>query len=401
MKLFFSVLILCCPLIAKVTVGLDRFFDENIILEFKGKGVAVVTNHSAIRASGKNAVESFLQKKKEMNLKAFFAPEHGLFGLEHASERVGDITLAGLPVYSLHGRTRRPTDKMLEGIGVIIFDIQDIGIRSYTYASTLFYVMEEAAKRKIEVCVLDRPNPMGGELVDGPSLEDKWRSFVGYLDVPYCHGMTIGELARWFNAKYKVGCSLKVVEMKGWNRKMRFSDTELTWIPTSPNIPESDTPLYCATTGMIGELSLVNIGVGYTLPFKCLGAPWIDAELFNKVLNAHQLPGVEFHPIHYKPFFGSYKNKECHGIKITVKDTSVYKPIRTFYTLMATLKQLYPDKVVQKLKNSREDMFCKVNGTEATLKAFREQKVFLWSLIEKDASFCQRFCKEREQFLLY
>ena len=206
-------------------------------------------------------------RKKGVFLKALFSPEHGLTGLAYSWEKVKDHKEDGIPVYSLHGETRRPTAAMLKDLDVLIYDIQDIGVRPYTYISTLFYSMEEAAKRHMQFVVLDRPNPINGHMIDGPMLEEQWRSYIGYINIPYCHGMTIGELAEYFNAEYKIGCNLKVVAMEGWSRDMTFKDTGLHWVPTSPHIPEAETPLFFATTGLIGELNIVNIGIGYTLPF--------------------------------------------------------------------------------------------------------------------------------------
>ena len=203
----------------------------------------------------------------KLSLVCVFAPEHGLTGEEFAGGHVQNLkTERGVPVYSLHGDTRRPTKEMLKGLDVIVYDIQDIGCRSYTFASTLFFVMEEAAKKGIDLVVLDRPNPMGGKISDGPMLDEKYRSFVGYVNVPYCHGMTIGELSRFFNDEYKVGCSLTVVPMRGWKRGMRFEETGLAWIPTSPNIPEPSSPFFYPATGILGELPLVTIGIGGPMP---------------------------------------------------------------------------------------------------------------------------------------
>jgi len=196
----------------------------------------------------------------------------------------------------------------------LLFDVQDIGTRSYTFISTLFYCMEEAAKASIPFIVLDRPNPMGGIVVDGPLLDEEWRSFLGYIKVPYCHGMTIAELALFFNEEYKVGCKLTVIPMRGWKRTMVFTQTGLPWMPTSPQIPEADTPFFYPATGLIGHCSIVNIGIGYTLPFKLVGAPWVEAEKFADALNQQKLPGVYFSLFITVPFLENLNlktAKEC------------------------------------------------------------------------------------------
>ncbi|HEV8051045.1 MAG TPA: DUF1343 domain-containing protein [Parachlamydiaceae bacterium] len=284
---------------------------------------------------------------------AIFAPEHGLTGSDHALENVGNSqTVDGIPVYGLFGKTQRPTREMLEKIDLLIFDIQDIGSRSYTYITTLFYAMEEAAKFRVPVIVLDRPNPINGTVVDGPMLDEKWRSIVGYINVPYCHGMTVGELANFFNREYHVGCDLTVIPMENWNRKMNFSETGLMWVPTSPNIPEPSSPLYYPMTGILGELSIVSIGIGYTLPFKVVGAPWINGEAFAKTLNSQNFPGVHFQPFCFKPFNGKFVREECQGGLIVVTDPLIYEPVSTQYLLIGILKSLYPIKFKEALESS-------------------------------------------------
>ena len=219
---------------AKVLVGADTLFlPENQPL-LLGKKIGLITNQTGIDSHGNLTVDLFKQHAPNggFSLVALFAPEHGLTGVRHAGENVkNERDGSGIPIYSLHGSTRRPTPEMLRGVTMLVYDIQDIGSRSYTYISTMFYAMEEAAKANIPFVVLDRPNPLGGELVDGVMLEESWRSFVGYINVPYCHGLTIGELAHYFNEEYHIGCSLTVIPMKGWNRQMTFRETELMWIP--------------------------------------------------------------------------------------------------------------------------------------------------------------------------
>ncbi|MDN3507502.1 MAG: DUF1343 domain-containing protein, partial [Simkaniaceae bacterium] len=337
-------------------------------------------------------------------LKTLFTPEHGLNGNAYASEKIKDEKLGSRPVYSLHGETRRPTEKMLEGLDLLIYDIQDVGVRSYTYATTLFYAMEEAAKKKIPLLVFDRPNPINGKLIDGPMLDEKWRSFIGYIDTPYCHGMTIGELAAFFNAEYKIGCDLKVIKMQGWKREMTFADTKLRWVPTSPHIPEADTPLFYATTGMLGELGIVNIGIGYTLPFKVVGASFIDAEKYAELLNTQKLPGVHFLPFHYRPFYGSYKGVDCHGVLIQVTDRATYHPLDAQFALIGILKSLYPDQVraaLSKISKTRRDLFCKASGNASILEKLEKEKYLTWKLIgyQKDARL--KFSEKRAKYLLY
>jgi uncharacterized protein YbbC (DUF1343 family) len=390
---------------ALVELGVDRFFKEGHVARLKNKRVGLITNHTGVSSDLKRTADLFKEGAGEFKLVAYFCPEHGLNGSAYAFAHIEDSKEAsGIPVYSLHGATRRPTDKMLTGIDVLIFDIQEIGVRSYTYAATLFYAMEEAAKRKIKVVVLDRPNPISGVVVDGPMLREKWRSFVGYVNVPYCHGMTIGELARFFNEEYKVGCDLAVIPMRGWQRNMSYKDTGLHWIPTSPYVPEQDTPLFCATTGILGELGCVNIGIGYTLPFKLVGAPWVDGKLFAARLNAQKFPGVTFIPFYYRPMTGLFSGKDCQGVKIVITDSSRYRPLATSYLLIGMLKALYPkqiNKALAKLDNARRKLFCQVNGNEEILSLLIKEKYAAWPMIRVDEEERKAFMQKRQKYLLY
>jgi uncharacterized protein YbbC (DUF1343 family) len=264
-------------------------------------------------------------------------------------------------------------------------------------------MMEAAAKAGIEVVVLDRPNPINGITVDGPMLEDKWRSFIGYINVPYCHGMTIGELATFFNAEYKVGCKLTIVPMKHWERRMSFSETGLTWIPPSPNVPEPDTPLYCPLTGLMGELKISNIGIGFTLPFKVVGAPWIKASEFAEKLNSQKLPGISFQPFHYKPFWGLYKGLDCQGVLLRITDAKVYRPLAVQYLILGLLKSLYPKEFMQRLTGSSgtKDLFCKANGTEAVFQILLEERYPAWKLIDLQKAERESFLELRKKYLIY
>src|SRR5579862_744616 len=407
--IFICALSLFSPLFSlqdpKVLPGVDVFFKENKIAAYKGKRVGLITNQTGVNRQMHSTVQLFLENTCDVTVAALFSPEHGICGQAYAAEQVGDLKgPLGIPVYSLHGKTRRPTEQMLKDIDVLIYDIQDIGSRSYTYTTTLFYMMEEAAKLHIPFIVLDRPNPINGQLIEGPLLKEKWRSFIGYVNVPYCHGMTVGELARYFNEEYHIGCKLDVIPMQGWQRWMHFTDTGLAWIPTSPNIPEADTPLFYATTGIIGELGLVSIGIGYTLPFKILGAPWIKAAEFASKMNEQHLPGVFFLPYHFRPFYGIYKGKDCEGILIKITDLHVYRPIAVQYMLLGILSLLYPKQVQEKLhalEPSKKDLFCKANGNEEMLTLLSKEKYVAWKLISFQKEEREQFRQARQKYLLY
>jgi len=399
--IFFSSLHGATP---KVFVGADSVMLAPFASSLKGKKIGLITNHTAFNANKHSTIQLFKEQAKNKGFKliALFGPEHGIGGDHYAEEHLtNQIDVDGIPIFTLHGKTRRPTEEMLKGINLLVFDIQDIGSRSYTYITTLFYVMEEAAKKGIEVWVLDRPNPLGGQIVDGPMLEDKWRSFVGYINIPYCHGMTIGELAQYFNQEYAVGCRLTVVPMKGWKRNMTFQDTGLHWIPTSPYIPEANTTFYYPTTGIIGELQIVSIGIGYTLPFKLIGAPWINGKDLAKQLNKQNFPGVHFEPFKYRPYYGKFAKKDCQGVLILVTHPALYKPVSTQYLILGILKNLYKNQFEQALAKStdRQEMFHKVNGTDQVFKVLNQDGYSVWKLLGIHQNERKVFEKKRLKYL--
>lgn len=389
----------------KVKVGIDLLLNEEYAELLKGKKIGLVTNHTAVNSKLETTVDILKRhaKAKGFTLAALFAPEHGINGAAYACEFIEeDQDPDGIPIYSLHGKTQRPTEQMLKSLDLLIYDIQDIGSRTYTYITTLFYVMEEATKHDLPVIVLDRPNPITGLLIDGPLMEDKWRSSIGYINVPYCHGMTTGELARFFNGEYRIGCKLTVIPMKGWQRRMTFQDTGLPWIPTSPYIPESSTAFFYPTTGILGELQLVNIGIGYTLPFKIVGAPWIDARHFADRLNRQKFPGVHFEPFHYRPFYGRFAQEACQGVLILVTDPAIYKPVSTQYLIIGMLKSLYPENFQDAIvtAKSRKETICKVNGCEEVYRLIVEEKNIVWKLRAVHHKEREDFLKVRKKYLI-
>ncbi|MBS0656146.1 MAG: DUF1343 domain-containing protein [Verrucomicrobia bacterium] len=390
---------------AKIELGIDRLFSDPYAKLLQGKKIGLITNQTGVNRSLETTMQLFIQHQKRYGyeLKAFFAPEHGIFGESYAEESIATIkSVGGIPIYSLHGETRRPTKEMLKAISLLVFDIQDIGSRTYTFASTLFYVMEEAAKQHIPVLVLDRPNPINGIVIDGPMLEKEFRSFIGYVNVPYCHGMTIGELARLFNEQYAIKCDLHIVPMKGWKRSMSFEETGLTWIPTSPNIPEASTVCFYPITGPVGEIAPVSIGIGYTLPFKVIGAPWIQADLFASALNQYQLPGVIFHPTRFKPFAGRFAKKSCQGVLITITDRQRFLPVTTQYAILSALKALYPKQMNEGIKafEEKQNNFFKSCGTQEIFKILKTKKTAFEELKTIHSKERAEFLVTRKKFIL-
>jgi len=397
-------LLITTTLSAQVVPGIENLFLSEHKELLRNKKVALLTNHTGVTRSLKPTHKLIQEHEPDLNLRltAIFTPEHGLYGAKTAGEKVeGETHNSKITIHSLHGKHRRPTREMLKNIDVILVDIQDIGSRSYTYVSTVFYVMEEAQKANIPVIIADRPHPIHGLMVDGLMLEPQWRSFVGYVNTPYCHGMTIGELAQYFNREYKIGCALTVVPMKGWKRWMTYTDTELPWVPTSPNIPEPTTTFFYPLTGILGELQFINIGIGYTLPFKIMGAPWIDGEKLASNLQKQQLPGVQFTPFHFTPASGMFQGEECNGVLVIVQDHQKFLPVTTQYTILGLLKSLYPKEFKHALgKHKNVQMFHKVNGSEKPYKILETNPYPAWSLRELDTKERKTFLKTRKKYLI-
>ena len=360
-----------------VKTGIEVLRDHNFdILE--GKKVGLITNPTGVDAKLKSTID-ILFEAKNIQLVALFGPEHGVRGDFAAGDYVGNYedSLTKLPVYSLYGKTRKPSSEILSGIDVLVYDIQDIGCRSYTYISTMGLAMEAAAENNIEFIVLDRPNPLGGSRVEGNIVEDGYESFVSQFKIPYVYGLTCGELARMLNSESMLGnglkCDLKIVAMEGWKRNMTFTDTNLPWVPTSPHIPNKESALFYVSTGILGELGVVSEGVGYTLPFEILAADWIDPNLMTNKMNSLNLEGVLFRPITFKPFYGRDKGKELHGVQIYITDYSKINLVSIQFLFLQVNNELYPDKNPFKLcQESRLKMFDKVCGTSKIRELFSE-----------------------------
>lgn len=389
---------------AIVLPGVDVLFQEQA-LQLKGKKIGLLTTQIMLDSE---ALPSYQRFKKEASrqsfeLKALFAPEHGFWAGFHADERVQDeLDETGLVIYTLYGENRHPTKKQLEGIDLVVIDLQDVGVRSYTYASTAFYMMESCAEASIPVLILDRPNPINGLVVDGPCLEKQVRSFVGYIDVAFCHGMTLGEMAQYFNVEYKVGCKLKVIPMKGWKRSMSYLDTGLPWLGASPQIPAGDTPLYYAMTNLLGDLNWFNSGVWYTQPFRLLAHPDADPLAMIDLLKKADLPGVHFYPAYYKPFSGSHKLKMCKGVRLLVTHPLKYRPFQTQMALLDTLKKLYPKAFQAKLKaltKMQIDMMDKLYGIQGVKKILEEASPIGKAIEKRQSQQMQAFRMKRQLYL--
>ena len=316
----------------------DDVFVRDAWRDLRGRTVGIVTNPSGVLSTGEPLVDA-VHRNGQIAVKALFGPEHGIRGVVGAGETVGSSTdeKTGLPVHSLYGKTRHPSKEMLDGIDVLLFDIQDVGARPYTYVSTMAYVMESAAQYGKEVWVLDRPNPIGGVLIDGPVLDPKFKSFIGLYPIPERHGMTVGELARMYNEHFAIGCKLRVIPMQGWNREMLWSDTPLKWVPTSPNIPYARTTLVYLATGLVDEAG-VNNGIGTPRPFEYAGGYSFDPAAFRDALTARKIPGVEFEPADWSPAKGFWAGKTLHGVTINVTDPHIFPNVRTAIEILAAAR---------------------------------------------------------------
>ena len=340
-----------------------------------GKRVGLVTNPSGVDSQLRSTID-LLFNAPGVDLVALYGPEHGVRGDVYAGGAVTDAIDAktGLPVYSLYGATRKPTKEMLKGIDIMVYDIQDVGARSYTFISTLGLVMEACGELGIEVMVLDRPNPLGGNKIEGCYVEQPFNSFVSQYKIPYVYGLTVGELAEMINEEglnrgqkgnqEPAKCKLWVVPMEGWTRDMLYEDTGLPWILPSPNIPYKDTPLYYSASGICGELyGFMNIGVGYTLPFQVFGATWLDPEKLKARLESYNLPGVDFRTIWFKPFSGSSKGELVGGLQFFFTDYEKARVTEVQFYVIQAVAELYPNKKAFEVI-SGYGLFDKVCGTD-------------------------------------
>lgn len=323
-----------------VRLGIDNI-DKHLGL-FADKRIGLITNATGVNSQLESTVDIL---KAKTNLVALYAPEHGIRGAVKAGDQIGYQTDAktGLPIYSLYGNTKKPTPEMLEGVDVLAFDIQDVGARPYTYIYTMAYAMQAAKENGKAFVVLDRPNPVGGVEVEGGLVKSGFESFIGLYPIPTRHGMTVGELASFFNKEFAIGCDLTVVPMTGWKRWMHWPDTELPWVMTSPNIPTADTALVYSGTGLFGGTN-VSEGVGTTRPFELIGAAWLDGQAFADRMNGLKLPGVYFRPAYFSPRFGGNAGKTLGGVQLHITDRHAYKAVRTAITMMYVLQDIGGDK---------------------------------------------------------
>ncbi len=326
--------------VPRVLNGIDVLREQNFG-PLAGKRVGLITNHTGLAVDGTPTID-LLHQSKVCTLVALFSPEHGIRGIVDEEVRSSVDESTGLPVYSLYGETRRPTAEMLKDLDALVFDVQDIGARFYTYITTMAYCMEASAKANIPFYVLDRPNPIGGGIVEGPMLDADRTSFIGYMPLPVRHGMTIGELARYFNRENKIGAQLHVIGMKNWERSYYFWDTGQLWMNPSPNMRSMTAAILYPGVCLL-EGTRVSVGRGTEKPFEVIGAPWIEPHRLADSLRDARLPGVKFVPIFFTPNADKHQGAKCGGIQVLVTDLEKFRPVYAGLTLLSVLHKLYPE----------------------------------------------------------
>ncbi len=360
---------------AQVKPGIEVLRDRDFA-PLQGLRVGLITNPTGVDNELKSTID-ILHEAPGVELVALFSPEHGVRGDVHAGDHVAQYTdpATGVPVYSIYGSTRKPTPEMLKDLDVLVYDIQDIGCRSFTFISTMGVAMEACAEQGKKFMVLDRPNPVGGNKIEGNLVEDSCISFVSQFPIPYLYGMTPGELAMYLNDKGLIGDNLKVdltvVPMQGYTRNMSFRETGMPWVLPSPHIPNPETALLYPVSGILGELYAISIGVGYTEPFKLFCAPWIEAEKLAARLNGLDLPGLRFRPIHIKPFYSTNKGENIQGVEVYVTDPEKAPLSLVQFYVMQELADMYPDhKLFDIADEGRFNMFDKVCGSKEIRRRF-------------------------------
>ncbi|OLN21920.1 hypothetical protein BTO30_11985 [Domibacillus antri] len=382
-----------------VKPGIEVFLEFHAE-HYEGKRIGLITNQTGTNRDLVTTIQ-LLHEDRRMNLTALFSPEHGIMASAKEGEKVADMVHkeTGLPVYSLYGATRKPTAEMMDTFDVVLFDLQDIGSRYYTYIYTMAYMMEACAACQKEMVVLDRPNPIGGEKVEGNFVEEGFQSFVGLYPLPNRHGMTVGELAGYFNKEFHINCRLNVIKMSGWSRNQTVLTTGLPWVPPSPNTTNYHMMLLYTGTCLLEGIN-VSEGRGTTQPFEVAGAPFIEGIALQNAFNKHNIPGVKARALSFTPSYQKYKDEVCQGIQLHVTDEAKLEPLKTGIYLIKTIYDLYPHHVTFVQNDDfGQLMFDLISGTDKLRKAIQRGEIdaFL-EKIDNDASI---FEEKRKPYLLY
>lgn len=374
----------------RVLTGIDVLSAENF-LPLKGLRVGLITNHTGRDSSGRRTID-LLRNAPDVKLTAVFSPEHGLSGKDDTRVASGVESATGLPVFSLYGKVRKPTEEMLKGLDALVFDIQDAGVRFYTYIATMGYAMEAAAKKGIAFYVLDRPDPINASVVQGPVMDKELKSFTGYFPLPVRHGMTMGELAGMFNAENRMGVKLHVIKMWGYKRTEWFDETGLLWISPSPNLRSLTEAILYPGVAMV-EGANVSVGRGTDTPFELLGAPWINAEELAAALHSRNIGGVLFTPTDFVPKSDIYMNKVCHGVRITLADRQALDAGAVGVEVAGALYTLYP-------RDFQLDKTLGLIGSRGVLQAIRDGRTSE-TIAPQWRNTLEQFVSLRAKYLLY
>ena len=380
-------------------IGLSVLFKEQLGL-VEGRSIGLITNQTGIDPQFRSNLTLFAEHPT-VQLTAIFSPEHGISGSAQAAVHLSSTVDKGrqIPIYSLYGKTREPTREMLDGIDALVYDIQDVGSRFYTYISTLLRSMRAAAANRVEFIVLDRPNPIRGDRVEGNLLQPAFQSFVGETAIPIRHGMTVGELAQFCHAELGYASTqLDIVPMHGWRRGMWYDQTGLPWVPPSPNMPTVETATLYPGTCLIEGTNLSE-GRGTTKPFEWVGAPWVNSDSWADTLNNLNLTGACFRPIHFTPTFSKYAGQECHGVQVHVTDRDQFKPVEVALYLIATSQRDYPSQF-EFLKNKRRYFFDLLAGTDELRSRFMKREAPTEIVQSWEAEVTQ-FTEHCRPYLLY
>ena len=370
--------------------GIDVLRRENF-RPLAGRRVGLITNQTGLAADGTPTID-LLHRSDACDLVALFSPEHGIRGTEDSRVDSTVDARTGITVYSLYGDAKRPSPEMLRGIDALVFDIQDIGARFYTYITTMAYCMEAAARAQIPFYVLDRPNPIGGIQVEGPMLDSDKTSFIGYMPLPVRHGMTVGELARYFNEERRMGADLHVVEMEGWNREDYFWNTGQLWVNPSPNMRSMTAAILYPGVCLL-EPTNVSVGRGTERPFEVVGAPWIEPVRFAAALSGKAIEGVAFVPVRFTPQSGTNQGKECGGVQILMTEANRIHSVKLGLTLVSVLKALYP-----KVFGFRD--VIKILGNEKAMEILQSDHDPAEAILENSEEM-REFLVRRNQALIY
>ncbi len=380
----------------KVILGIENI--DNYLEIFAGKRVGLITNPTGITSDFQSSIDVL---SKKTNLVALFSPEHGVRASIQAGAHVDTYVdeLTNITVYSLYGKSKKPSKEVMDNIDIMCIDIQDNGSRYYTFIYTMAYAMMACSEFNKEFVVFDRPNPINGVKVEGNHLDvEKYRSFVGYYDLPQRHGLTMGELAKLFNEEFKIGCKLHIIPMIGWMRKMDFEDTNLPWVLPTPNIPTIATA-YAYNATCIFEGTNVSEGRGTTTPFELVGAPWLNAEKLADELNSYGLKGVYFRPQWYTPTFAKYQNELCGGVYLHITNRKTFDTMKTSWTMLHHIRTIYSEhfKINKPYVEGRPTLFHFEAGDDSIIdgKLSLSKQFELLKIAKND------FIKLREKYLLY